>query len=294
MDNHVHACPHINERRLDAIAAVREASSAGMAGIGLMDNFSNSAGIAALIKRNLSSLGVDNDIDVFGGLIMEPAAGGISLSAARAALDYGYSKGDGARFISLPTHTTRHVAKLEGRKKSYIESCFGIDKQNKHNDPLPAILDLIAERDIVFNTGHLSEEETITVVDEAKSRGVERILVPANTFDINASKHLSDIGATLEFSFFSVSHATRVGLTHIDSEKHFIPHSPLNSIAEIINLLDKENIIISSDCGVDLLPPPVEGLRCFAASLFSSGIPLEDLSIMMKDNPVKLFKVGLN
>ncbi len=264
-----------------------------MAGIGLMDNFSNSSGMAALIKKNLTSINIDGDIDVFGGLIMEPAAGGLSVATTRAALDYGYAEGDGARFISLPTHTTRHVARLEGRKPSYIEGCFGIDEGRELKDPLPAILDLIAERDVVFNTGHLSEEETIAIVGEAKLRGVERILVPANTFDISTVKNLSDAGAFVEFSFFSVSHATRVGLTHIDSEKHFIPHIPLNDIAKLISLSDKEKIIISGDCGVGVLPPPVEGLRCFAAGLFASGVPLDSLSIMMKDNPKMLFKVGL-
>ena len=63
---------------------MRDAAAAGMRAIGLMDNFANSSGLAALANRELGHLGVD----VFGGLIMEPPAGGVSAgsSANRARL----------------------------------------------------------------------------------------------------------------------------------------------------------------------------------------------------------------
>ena len=71
VDVHVHACPHINARSLDVFDAVRAAHAAGMAGFGLMDNFANSSGLAALARRQLPEC----TLDVFGGLIMEPPAG---------------------------------------------------------------------------------------------------------------------------------------------------------------------------------------------------------------------------
>ena len=66
-------CPHINHRSLDVLQAVRAAAAAGMRGLGLMDNFANSSGYAALAQRELADL----DVVVFGGLIMEPPAGGV-------------------------------------------------------------------------------------------------------------------------------------------------------------------------------------------------------------------------
>ena len=77
VDGHVHACPHLNPRSLDVFQAVRAAADAGMSGLGLMDNFCNSGGYAALAMRELGDLGVE----VFGGLIMEPPAGGVSTAA---------------------------------------------------------------------------------------------------------------------------------------------------------------------------------------------------------------------
>ena len=48
-----------------------------MRAVGLMDNFVNSSGLAALANGGLGHLGVE----VFGGLIVEPAAGGVSAEA---------------------------------------------------------------------------------------------------------------------------------------------------------------------------------------------------------------------
>ncbi len=48
VDNHVHTCPHINGRSIDVFQAVWQAADAGMRGIGLMDDYANSSGIAAL------------------------------------------------------------------------------------------------------------------------------------------------------------------------------------------------------------------------------------------------------
>ena len=116
IDCHVHACPHINDRSIDVFDAVRDAAAAGMRAIGLMDNFANSSGLAALAKRQLGEL----DVDVWGGLIMEPPAGGVTAEAVRIALKLGYGEGTGARFISLPTHHTRHIATIEKRSAAYI------------------------------------------------------------------------------------------------------------------------------------------------------------------------------
>ena len=55
VDCHVHACPHLNGRSLDVLQAVEEAAGAGMRGIGLMDNFANSSGLAALAKMRSSA-----------------------------------------------------------------------------------------------------------------------------------------------------------------------------------------------------------------------------------------------
>jgi hypothetical protein len=205
MDNHIHACPHINARCLDVFEAVEAAAASGMCAIGLMDNFANTSGYAALANRRLGHLGVE----VFGGLIMEPPAGGVSAEAVRIALGYGYgARGDGARFISLPTHHTRAIARREGRSAHYIDACLEIPERGPLPAPLPEILDLVAAAGVVFNTGHISGPEALRIVEIARAAGVERILVPAGHFAPDEISALAALGAIVEFSFFSVTHAT--------------------------------------------------------------------------------------
>jgi len=230
VDGHVHACPHINGRSLDVFEAVREAAAAGMRGLGLMDNFANSSGLAALARRQMPEI----DIDVFGGLIMEPPAGGVSAEAVRIALAYGYGPETGARFVSLPTHHTRHVARQEGRGPAYLDACFGVPDSGSLPDPVPEILDLVAAADVVLNTGHLSAPEALHLVEAARRAGVRRVLVPCSHYEPDEVRALVSLGAVAEFSFFFVSHATQARLTHVDREAHAIPPVTARQMVELI------------------------------------------------------------
>lgn len=288
IDCHVHACPHLNVRSVDVFQAVRAAAGAGMRAIGLMDNFANSSGLAALVRRELGDLGVE----IFGGLIMEPPAGGVAMEAVRTALGYGYGEGDGARFISLPTHHTRNIARAEGRDANYIASCLEIPDRGELPDPLSDILDLIAAHDVVLNTGHISGPEACRLVEIARARGVTRILVPSSHYTPAEVRQLVEAGAIAEFSFFFLSHATQVGLTHVDDERHTISAVSLPRMAELIHAATPQRTILSSDCGVFVLPPPVEGFREFLLLIESAGFSRDDLRVMASDNPARLFRVG--
>lgn len=286
VDGHIHACPHINDRCLDVFQAVRAAAAAGMRAIGLMDNFANSAGMAALAMRELGGLGVA----VFGGLIMEPPAGGVSAEAVRIALACGYGPGTGARFVSLPTHHTRHIAREEGRSPAYQEACLAVPP-GPLRDPLPEILDLVAAADVVLNTGHLAADEALRVVEAARARGIGRILAPVNPYDEAAAAALVAAGAVAELSFFFVSHATQVGLTHVDAERHATGFVPASRMASLIAAAGPGNVVLSSDCGVFVLPPPAEGLREFLLLLEAAGVARADLRRMVTETPARLFGV---
>lgn len=288
VDCHVHACPHLNSRSLDVFQAVEEAAAAGLRAIGLMDNFANSSGLAALANRRLGRLGVE----VFGGLIMEPPAGGICVDAVRIALGYGYGPGDGARFVSLPTHHTRYMARAERRSPAWVESCLEIPEAAPLPDPLREILDLIAAADVVFNTGHVSGPEAVRAVEAARAAGVSRILAPCSHFEPEAVAEITGLGAIAEFSFFFASHATQVGLTHVDAEKNVSAAVSAPLMAERIRAAGVGSSILSSDCGVFLLPPPAEGLREFLLLMREADFSEADLRRMSSETPACLFGVG--
>lgn len=288
VDNHVHACPHLNARSVDVFQAVRDAAGLGMRAIGLMDNFANSAGYAALAMRELGHLGVE----VFGGIILEPSAGGVSAEMVRTALGYGYGPGTGARFVSLPTHHTRNIARQEGRSPAYIAGCFHVPDTGGLPDPLLRIIDLVVEADAVLNTGHISGPETIRLVEAAAQRGCQRMLVPSNYFTEEEVREVVSHGAMAELSFFFLSHATQVGLTHVDEEAHQVEPVTVPRMARTIRAAGVDSTVLSSDCGVFVLPPPAEGLREFLLLLESAGFNREELRRMSSHNPGGLFRVG--
>ncbi|OYU48553.1 MAG: hypothetical protein CFE31_08825 [Rhizobiales bacterium PAR1] len=284
VDCHVHSCPHLNGRSVSVLESVRQAAAAGMRAVGLMDNFQNSSGYAALAMAELGQLGVA----VFGGLIMQPTAGGVSYEAARNAVDYGYGPGTGARFISLPTHHTRAVALAEGRSPAFLETTFSVPSSGKVPDPVPAIMALCAERDIVFDCGHVDGPEAVALAEEAKRKGVTRLRTHAGAYAEDSIREIVALGGYCEFSFFQLSHATQVGLTHVDREKHKAAGMTIDDMAPRIRAAG-DRAIVSGDAGVFLLAPPVESFRQFMVLLEAAGFSESDIRRMNTTNPVALF-----
>lgn len=286
IDNHIHCCPHINKRCTNIFEVVRHAEKNKMHAIGLMDNFSNTSGYASLVKKLYPKL----KLKVFGGLIMEPPSGGVNLENVKIALNYSYFKNDGAKFISFPTHHTRYVAKIERRKKNYIKKCFyvpasGPTKETKN------ILKLIAKNNLVLNTGHLSDKETINLVKAAKKIGIKKILVPSNTFNVETIYKLKKFKVKFEFSYFFISSATNVPLTHVDGEKHKIKGTNEEALKILIKAANPKNVILSSDCGVSVLPKPHIGFSKFINKVMRLGFSKKEIEYMIKTNPKKLFNI---
>jgi hypothetical protein len=288
IDCHIHCAPHLSGRSVNAFEAVRQAAAAGMRAIGIMCNFQNTSGLAALVNDELGHLGVE----AFGGLIMQPTAGGVSLEAARAAIGYGYGPGTGTRFISLPTHHTRHVALQEGRSPAFLETTFFIPENGVVPDPVPAIMELCAAKDIVFDCGHVSGREAMALVEEARRRGVTRIRTHCAGYAPEEIAAITALGAYAEFSFFVLTHATQVGLTHVDEEKHRIAAN--NVIQDFTPRIRAagERAILSSDAGVYLLPPPVEAFREYLMLVESEGFSETEIRRMIAHNPAELFRIG--
>jgi hypothetical protein len=287
VDCHVHTCPHLNGRSVTVFESVRQAAAAGMSAIGLMDNFQNSSGYAALAMTELGHLGVE----VFGGLIMQPTAGGITYEAARTAVDYGYGPGTGARFLSLPTHHTYAVAVLEGRSPAFLETTFRVPSSGTIPDPVPAIMDLCAERDIVFDCGHVDGQEAVALADEARRRGLGRLRAHCGGYDPDAIAEIAALGGYCEFSFFALTHATQVALTHADPEKHRLAPVTIQDLAPRIRAAG-DKAIVSGDAGISLLAPPAETFRQFLLLLEAEGFDDAALRLMSSANPKRLFRIG--
>jgi hypothetical protein len=237
--------------------------------------------------RELGHLGVE----VFGGLIMQPVAGGVTLEAARTAIGYGYGPGTGACFISLPTHHTRYVAEREGRTGAFLDATFTVPDRGPVPDPVPAIMDLCTAHDVVFDCGHVSAAEAVLLVEEARRRGCGRISTYCAGYEPGAIGAITGLGAYAEFSFFTLTHATQVRLTHMDQEKHRTAGRTIQDMAPRIRAAG-DRAILSTDAGVLLLPPPVESFREFLLLVESEGFDAAAIRRMTTDNPQALFRIA--
>lgn len=286
-DNHIHCCPHINARSLNLFEAIEDAEKEKMKAIGLMDNFSNTSGYASLLKKNYKNY----KLDIFGGLIMEPYTGGVNSSIVEILTNYAYEDSTKRfKFISFPTHHTQYIAKQEKRSKVYIDSCFSLTNIKKVDNNILKILEIISKKNLVLNTGHISGEEIINLISLAKNFQIKKILIPSNHLSASDIKELKKItNVFFEFSYFFISKATTIPLTHIDGEKHIVEGINKNILKNLINEAQCKNVILSSDCGVSVLPKPTIGFKNFISEILSLGFNNAELDLMTKDNPRKLF-----
>jgi hypothetical protein len=192
----------------------------------------------------------------------------------------------------MPTHHTRNVALSEGRSEAYVEACFHVPLGGEVQDETKEILDLLASRDVVLNTGFVSGEEAVRLCQEAKKRGVERVIVPAVNYGEDIIREIVGTGAYAEFFFFGLTHATF--LTGADTAAQI--NSPaavsLSEIATRIRAAGPARAILSGDLGIQVLPPPVEGLREFLITIKGGGFDDAEIHRMVVENPTALFKVG--
>ena len=311
IDIHVHATPHLpsSPRRLDPIQAAIQARDAGMQAIVLMDVFQMSNGVAWVVNRAVP------DFRVYGGLILNTACGGLNPRAVKTAIGYG----DGAKFVSFGAHSTFFQASREGRivdgeftplmdlypdfKREEVDRAIRIPVEGPIGRDLEEILRLISGNSHVFlNTGHVSADEAIRLVDLSHEYGIKNVLVATAVTQVASTEQLQYMagkGAFIEYTLGAYSHTTSIPKTHYYLELEYAADEEtgevsgsLRKAAEQIQEVGADHCIIATDFGGYTLPDPVEGLREFVASLLDLGIPADDVRKLAKSNPEKL--LGLN
>lgn len=313
IDIHVHAGPHIfsSPRRVDPVEAAQEALDAGMRAIVYMDVFEMSNGTSWIVNRVMRDSA--DRFETFGGLIMNTTYGGMNPRAVKTALSYG----TGAKYISFGAHSTYFQAAREGHivdgefiplsdlfpsfKTEELDRCIRISLEGKPGPELDEILRLIAENPHVYlNTGHVSVEEAIRLIELSKEYGIKKVLVASSVTKIATMDQLrwmADQGAFIEYTLAAYTHTTPIPKTHYYVEREYMsidegmdaaPDGGVKKVSEQIRALGAEHCILCSDFGVYTLPTPVEGMRAFVACMLDLGIPPHDIRTMIKTNPERL------
>ena len=310
IDVHVHPGPHLKSspRRVDPIEAAIEARDAGMRAIVLKDVFEMSNGIAWLVNRHVPNF------TVYGGLMLNTVYGGMNPRAFKTAIYYG----DGAKYLDFGAHSTYYQASKEGRlingkfvplseaypkfKTEELDRCICIPVDKEPGPELHEMLQLLADNPHIYlDTGHVSAEEAMRLIDLKDRYGYKRILVSSSVTKIATMqqlKHMATQGAFIEISLGSYTAAQMIPLTHYYVEKEYASIDEgmtssrgIREVTDIIEGLGANHCILSTDFGRYALSTPVEGLRQFITCALDLGIPAEDIRKMVKTNPERLLEL---
>ncbi len=282
-DLHIHSGPDVSPRQQNIIEVARDAAEAGMKALAIKDHNTVTADRAALVHSVLG-----DDVLVLGCIVLNHAVGGFNAEAVEKALDLG------SRIVFMPSmdsvltiekvHVTGETPWLSAvvKHRNPMDGLTVLNEWPNGDRIIPEvqeILRLIAERDAILDTCHLSARECRFLIDAAKEAGVKRIIVThpncsVNLMSIDEQKELAAKGAYLSYGF--------VTCMPLFDRQH-----PAE-IAKMMSAVGFDRCLLFSDFGQPVNPPSVEGYQMFLASLLAVGLKPEDIKKAASENPARL------
>jgi len=279
---HAHSAPDNFPRLYDHVELAKEARDYGFKGIVLKSQTMGSADRVPFIRQLVPG------IDIFGGVVLNYAVGGLNPFAVEAQVRFG------ARIVWMPTgDAAYHIA--------YFAKAAGVDPMRK-DASLPAfrrlaqgitvfddkqkllpvvfdILDVIAQANICLSLGHLSIAEMQALIPEATKRGINKLVVdhPNLVFTkipLDVQKEMVRNGVKMVYIFGEFS-------------PNFFSITPKEFSANIRSL-GPENVVLASDTGYLAGPAPAEAMRIVVQLLLENGFKEQEIEIMLKANPTQL------
>ena len=267
-DIHAHADPDQTDRSIDVLELAKMYQDRGFRGFVIMDHHNPSAGLAYLAKKHAPKL------EVFGTIVLNHNVGGMNKYAV---LNWMQNEGGLGRIVYMPTTGSEYDVLNSGNpNRPYVS----ISKDGQLLPEVLEMLDLIAEKELVLSTGHSSPEEILMLTREARKRGIEKILATNPTSQLMSAeqmKEAAEMGAMIEFIFYSVSPSRRGGPPHTIEE-----------YAEQIRYIGPEHCILSSCGGQGWMPIHTSAWVEYFKLLREQGFTVEELELMSKKNPARL------
>src|SRR5262245_42597721 len=165
IDMHVHAHPDVFGRNMDDIDVAQLAKARGLRGVVLKNHISETASRAALVMK------VVPGIEVFGGVVLNKAVGGINPDAVEWMHRVYGGRGKG---LWLPTFESDTHVKPFGKP---TDKGLVVAPGGKVLPEMEAILKIIARENLLLATGHVHPEEVVAVVKRGKELGVKNMIV---------------------------------------------------------------------------------------------------------------------
>lgn len=264
IDLHVHVAPDSRgPRSVNGFEAAQMARRHGVRAILIKNHFTETASQAYLVSEIVPG------IDVYGGIVLNRAVGGINPVAVESMAS---TTGRLGRVVWLPTFDSEH--------NSPDSDNVAITRNGELLPEVVEVFDVMREYDLALATGHVSPEEALLAIREARAAGIERIVVthPASglvDMSVEMQRAAADLGALLEYT---VSAALSPG--------------SFEAFTRQIRDVGLEDVVLTTDYGQVGNPVPADGMRAILPRLRAAGFSQAEIDTMIRQNPARL--LGLN
>jgi hypothetical protein len=277
IDMHVHSHPDVFGRNMDDIDIAQLAKSKGMRGILLKNHISETASRAALVMK------VVPGVEVFGGIVLNKAVGGINPDAVEWMHRMHGSRG---RVVWLPTFESDKHVKTFGKP---TDKGIVVAPSGQVTPEMEAILKIIARENLLLATGHVHPEEVIAVVRRGRELGVKNMLVTHALTNVPGlsmaqAKQVADMGAVIEVCFLQFLAGPNAPLPFLT---HWTQVNAKN-VAQAVKEIGAKSLVISSDLGQSGNMTHPDGIEAAIAAMKREGISDADIDLMMRKNPARL------
>ncbi|MEP7244706.1 MAG: DUF6282 family protein [Gammaproteobacteria bacterium] len=285
VDMHCHSGPSVMARDMNHIEAMQEAAAAGFRAMLIKDHYYSATPITEMLNQTHAHL----KCTMFSGVPLNNAMGGFNKHA----VDHGIALG--AKLVWLPTFSSKnHCDSRYGIKAGFphttrkllpIDPMTPLDANGNVKDEVKEILDLIAQNDVILAGGHVHISEIFPVFEEAKKRGVKKLLVNHPSFIVDASyddiRRLVEMGAYIEHSM----------CMFIPVPKRKRDPFPPENLDQLIKAGTVDRTILASDLGQRGADHPVQGFKNVIRICMGLGYSDDDIRKMISRNPLELLGI---
>jgi len=277
IDMHTHTHPDVFGRNIDDVDLARIAKARGMRGVVIKNHISETASRAALAMKAVPG------IEVFGGIVLNKAVGGINPDAVEWMHRVYGSRG---KVVWLPTFESDKHVKTFGKPdaKGIVVAPGG-----KVTPEMEAILKIIARENLLLATGHVHPEEVLAVVKRGQELGVKHMIVTHGLTNVPGltmaqAKQAVEMGAVIEVCFLQFQAGPNAPLAFL---KHWTQINAKH-VAQAVKEFGAKGLVISSDLGQSANMVHPDGIEVAIGAMKAEGISDADIDIMMRKNPARL------
>jgi len=266
IDIHVHTEPDSRPRSVDGIEAAQQAKARGMRALVLKNHYEYTSGLAYIVGKQVPG------IEVFGGVDLNLTVGGMNP----AAVEYmAATTGGRGKLVWMSTFDAENQVKFSKENRPFVS----VSKNGQLLQATKDVIAAIAKHNLVLATGHVSPEEGLMLVREAKRQGVQRIVITHAMNDpirmsVPQMQEAAKLGAFIEF----------VGGNITDADGK----ARMDRFADAIKKVGPEFCILSSDLGQKGNPLPTDGFGAFIETMKAHGFTEVQIDRMARRNPATL------